>query len=413
MKRSVLNLNKIFLLLIVITSFSFGLSCKVWAQDDAAQEDVFVPTSAWLVGPSSLLAGVQARENGLYLPCVMLNQYDNGFVFRFSGTDTDVLTMGIDFRQAAFDPGESYRISVGIDAAFEREMPGHAHDEGTLIVNLSGVDDFRAMLQTGETLRLKVGGVGLDFALLGLGDALTRLGACYSAQGTAQKTPSQETPSQERGAVLQGDARAQEQDVAEGDGALLDFSKVRASEISPDFRARVAPEGVPEQDDVPDGAGEKEADVTVAVEGEAENVVPSPGLSRDQILSDLLQKAEDKMKAPIMKGVPAVRPAAVSGEAPDVAAVPVSVPPLPPLLLDESEAVFVEPASPPEPVMHTLSVAPAVEKTAGGAVSSDVDGGSAPENDSSALTTTGPVLDGRSFVAPRRVSPAVFGEPAP
>jgi hypothetical protein len=159
--------------------------------DDA---DIFVPTSGWLVGPA-LMVKPAGMENAA-LPCVMADQYSNGYGFRFSGGDGKILAMAIDFRQKVFEPGNNYDLSVGIPSAgFDEAVKGQAYDEATLIINFQKSDAFYVALTKGKILTLKIGGKSMDFALLGQKDGLSRMEGCYRPGGGAPPRDAQAEPS--------------------------------------------------------------------------------------------------------------------------------------------------------------------------------------------------------------------------
>src|SRR5687768_11841605 len=81
----------------------------------ADENMLFAPTSAWLVGSASILP--QEPGDTLKFPCVMINQFDNGFLVRLSGGDEKIMAMAIDFRQAAFTPDNSYAVKITIPPA--------------------------------------------------------------------------------------------------------------------------------------------------------------------------------------------------------------------------------------------------------------------------------------------------------
>lgn len=167
---------RVFLVLFAV--FILALPTKpVSAGFETDGVDVFIPTSAWLVGPATLL---QPADAGFAMPCVMTNQFNNGYTMRFSGGGGRVLAMALDFRQDAFKVGERYDISLSVPPDFEQTVSATAHNSGTILVNLQKQDGFYDALSAGKYLHLTVGAQKLDFALLGVKDGLQRVEACYS-----------------------------------------------------------------------------------------------------------------------------------------------------------------------------------------------------------------------------------------
>lgn len=166
----------------------------------AQQDDVFVPTSGWLVGPA-MMTRPQGMEGGP-MPCVMANQYSNGFTFRYSGGGGKIMAMAVDFRQKAFEPGGVYGLSVGISPAGleTADVQGEAYDEATLIVNLQKSEGFYAALEKGRILTVSISGQDMEFALPGMREGLKRLENCYNGapvSGSMVETAAQpeESPS--------------------------------------------------------------------------------------------------------------------------------------------------------------------------------------------------------------------------
>lgn len=146
----------------------------------AADKALFVPTSSWLVGPASPVA---AGDDGRKMPCVMINQYDNGFTFRFSGGGGNLMALAVDFRQKVFKTGQSYRVDIEVPPYVDVALPGTAYNEATLIVNTQQVDGFYKNISEAKTLKLGVGSSKMEFALMGVSDGLSRIEGCYGTGG--------------------------------------------------------------------------------------------------------------------------------------------------------------------------------------------------------------------------------------
>jgi len=151
----------------------------------ASNKPIFIPTSAWLVGPASLTALAEAKPP---VPCLMANQYDNGYMVRLSGGAQRILAIAIDFRQNVFNPGQTYDVGVGIGEAFSKMVAATAYNEAVLILNTTGAEGLYQALSTGKTLLLSVGQKEFEFVLLGVDEGLRRLEACYN--GTSATTSS-------------------------------------------------------------------------------------------------------------------------------------------------------------------------------------------------------------------------------
>ena len=150
----------------------------------AADQALFVPTSSWLVGPASPVAVGEGQK----MPCVMINQYDNGFTFRFSGGGGKLMALAVDFRQKVFKPGKSYRVNIEVPPYVDVALPGTAYNEATLIVNTQQIDGFYKNVSEAKELKLGVGDSKMEFALLGVPEGLSRIESCYEGAAEERKT---------------------------------------------------------------------------------------------------------------------------------------------------------------------------------------------------------------------------------
>jgi hypothetical protein len=176
-------LNRRFFILTFICLF---LSLAAQAEEP---KPLFTPTSGWLVGPASLTPreGTESR-----MPCLMMNQYENGFAFRFAGGGKRILATAIDFRQAAFTAGAHYPLTLGIPPSFDQKLDAVAYNEAILIINLKDAkpaQDLYAALSQGQEIHLGFGKKIMDFALLGTSDGLRRMESCYDPAAAAAPAP--------------------------------------------------------------------------------------------------------------------------------------------------------------------------------------------------------------------------------
>jgi len=152
--------------------------CPVRAE--ALDREIFTPTSAWLVGPATILP---AGRDSFSMPCVMVNNFDNGYILRLSGGGGKIFAMAANFRQDAFEKGETYEVTVGITPDFSKTFPATAHDKETLLINLQKVDGVYAALREAQSLSLAIGSGKFEFAMPGVKDGLKRIEECYSPDG--------------------------------------------------------------------------------------------------------------------------------------------------------------------------------------------------------------------------------------
>lgn len=165
----------------LVTMLSVGSGMNAQAQSSAPvsaasnEAAIFVPTSAWLVGPIS----VQKPKDDKDMPCVMMNRFDNGFGVRISGTDKQVLAIAVDFRKTLFDIGEEYDIKLRV-GDYEQALSAQAYDGSTLVMNTNHSVDLFQQIRTAKSMIVTFGSTDLPFSLLSAKEGLDRLAACYS-----------------------------------------------------------------------------------------------------------------------------------------------------------------------------------------------------------------------------------------
>jgi hypothetical protein len=151
-----------------------------------ADDKIFAPTSSWLVGPVSAVQPDDLR--GRAMPCVMMNQYDNGYTFRISGGGERILAMAVDFHQSAFAPGKSYRVDLTIPPHVDAVLPANAYNESILTMNTQKIDGLYKNLAAAKTMKMKIGDRTMEFALLGVKDGLQRMEQCFNGGAEAPET---------------------------------------------------------------------------------------------------------------------------------------------------------------------------------------------------------------------------------
>ncbi len=138
----------------------------------------FQPTGAWQVGAAQL-PNTRGLE-GMSLPCVVSNEYDNGFTVRFSGGGQQILAMAIDFRQDIFRPGRKYSALLSLGDTYAKQVTGSAFTANTLIFNLRGLEDFYKVAAKAPEMELNIAENVMTFTLNGLGASYSSLEQCYS-----------------------------------------------------------------------------------------------------------------------------------------------------------------------------------------------------------------------------------------
>lgn len=171
----------------VIIFFAFCLLPGGTAKAQGSSDDLFYPSGAWLIGPSSLTP-VSAAETGEGLPCIMMNQYNNGYVVRISGGGGRIMAMAIDFRQDVFERGKDYRINLRIaEQGFDITFPAYAYNKQSLLFGTKEAVGLYKALKKAKALDVKVGNKTSTFVMAGIKDGMARMEQCYN--GGDQKNP--------------------------------------------------------------------------------------------------------------------------------------------------------------------------------------------------------------------------------
>jgi hypothetical protein len=144
----------------------------------ARAESVFVPTSGWLVGPATLVADGEAG-----LPCVMMNQFSNGFVMRVSGGGRQIMGFALDVRQNHFTPGNEYELGVAVAPGFRKIFKAQAYDPATIMAATQDAPEFYSALRDAREMSIGLDGKVMKFVMVGVRDGLDRMENCFDPKG--------------------------------------------------------------------------------------------------------------------------------------------------------------------------------------------------------------------------------------
>ncbi len=165
--------QKAFRAVLMASALGFG---SMTAQ--AAVPSTFDLADQWSVAPASMDG--QKDENGI-TPCVLANQYDNGFKIRFTGGQGQVFMMAIDFRQNIFAQGQAYPTKISVNGAQVAQKQGRAFNASTLLFDVRDIKGFGDALKGGQSLNLDVQGNVMNFSLNQIQPAMVRMEACGMA----------------------------------------------------------------------------------------------------------------------------------------------------------------------------------------------------------------------------------------
>ncbi len=172
---------------VVLAALAAAALTSVPAFAQSADKPFFVPASAWTVG-STQLSNVRGLKS-LNLPCVLSNEYDNGYVVRFSGGGGQLLALAIDFRQDVFTQGKKYDAMLTIGDAYVKQVSASAFTTSTLIFNLRPLDNFYSIVKNGGEMELNIDGNDMRFDLGKLAGSFDELEGCYAGGKAEQIKP--------------------------------------------------------------------------------------------------------------------------------------------------------------------------------------------------------------------------------
>lgn len=154
--------------------------CVMSSSAMALDPPLFFPAGAWTVGSTELanLRGLQSMK----MPCVLSNEFDNGFVVRFSGGGGQMLAMAIDFRQDAFTQGRKYDAMISIGNTYVKQASAAAFTSNTLIFNLRSLDGFYSALRGGQEMEIEIDGNVMRFSLGPIGKSYGTFENCFAGK---------------------------------------------------------------------------------------------------------------------------------------------------------------------------------------------------------------------------------------
>lgn len=154
---------------------------------------LLVPTSGWLVGPATLLPQSIA---GSTQPCLMSNQYHNGYGLRLSGGGEILQAIALDVRKPSFKQGEYYPVVIQLDGGGKQTMAAQAHNADTIVINTAQLPDLYDKIKKSETVRFELGDEQITLALFGVGDGFARLEDCFKTISQRPAAPPSQMPAQ-------------------------------------------------------------------------------------------------------------------------------------------------------------------------------------------------------------------------
>ncbi len=149
-------------------------------------EIYFYPSKAWVVG--------KASEDSKQ--CAVQSEFNNGFVLQFDGDDKWLQSFSVNFRQAIFNEGQNYDVTLGIPGATGKKLSATATSNTTLTIPMQNEREIYQAARNAAVMDITVDANSFRFYLVNFGPAATNFESCM-AGGTVQPapaTPAQDTP---------------------------------------------------------------------------------------------------------------------------------------------------------------------------------------------------------------------------
>lgn len=178
----------------LLTSLCLGAAFMLPLSVSAQSVAELTPTSPWLVNSAGVDRQLQSGGQRMKLPCVMANQYNNGFILRLSGGGGQLLSLSLDFRQNAFNQGAVYPAMLSVDGVSTYQLQGSAFSPGVLIFSLREAQGLYEAVQAGKVLALNVAGNTMVFSLHQAAEGMRRLESCYSPPSQMMQAAAQPQP---------------------------------------------------------------------------------------------------------------------------------------------------------------------------------------------------------------------------
>ncbi|MFP4312863.1 MAG: hypothetical protein ACLFR0_00935, partial [Alphaproteobacteria bacterium] len=140
-----------------------------------APELSFYPVSSWE------MTQIEDPASGQQL-CLMMNEYNNGYILQFQGAQGNIQSLSIDFRQDAFAAGQEKTFSLTLPGQTSASLPAMAFSPDVLAVNMSGHDAVFSSLKQANAMDINVDDNEFRFFMTGFANAVHAFESCLNPQ---------------------------------------------------------------------------------------------------------------------------------------------------------------------------------------------------------------------------------------
>jgi len=135
----------------------------------------FHPSKSWSVGPTPFTQAATGRQS-----CTISNEFNNGFIINITGTDRGIGSLSVDFRQSAFQTGQSQNVTLSVPGIINRSVPGVASRPELLVMDMKDSGDVFDAMKLAGVVDMNVQGSDFRFFLNGFETAADRFSACVT-----------------------------------------------------------------------------------------------------------------------------------------------------------------------------------------------------------------------------------------
>jgi hypothetical protein len=126
--------------------------------------------------------GVKGPD-GAFRYCLSQAAFDTGHTLVLARTPAGALNLAVGVPGARLPAGETWTVSVGVDATPARSKNAMAAQPDLLVVDIGVDPEFEALVADGKRLSIRTANDRVDFALRGAKGALADLKDCVSRKG--------------------------------------------------------------------------------------------------------------------------------------------------------------------------------------------------------------------------------------
>ena len=283
-------------IILSLTVLGSAVGFSAYAQEGAGGPELyFYPVKKWETGVAKT-PDFGGRE------CTIQNEFNNGFIIQMNGSSNWVQQLNINFRQDAFEAGQSYDVTLNVPGQTSKTLPGIANTGNILSLNLKGHKQIFKAMRENAVLDFSVDSNNFRFYLTGFSGAAREFERCMAGAEPKPQEAAGEKPGAD--AFLVNESIALEAE---------ETKTVPVTEVIPDIpepeieEFAVEVEAAPPQIDAPqiDEPETKEIAVEVTREPEPvdliqEDIADIPVIDVQETPSEELQKElEEEIKQEI------------------------------------------------------------------------------------------------------------------